>query len=362
MPRPNAGAMGSVKGPRKDPIPILISILVAIIILTSAMFWTEQETGQDATVGLHPLTLEGWLYDYYYNATDMGYDRDEWGGKVIWTEDPASLVNPDPDNLTVPVFVYIPLELTAGNIDAIIGRFFPGVNTSSLYIRPRLSEDGTVVSVGVSDGNKGLTIHRDGLIEYREDYLPIHVDVFRTNESAKEHAIEWLKAHDIWPSDIESISARLYPTWGDNDAIVYLVEASRRDLVPGFDFAPGRLTLCFEANTGKVFDLDLNWPDIDVPFVVTDLPPVDLTLERFGLSEASKTDPKFHVSGFLEYGQARVIRDRGLSDTAPIYFYIPYRFIGSSEPFGTSGEYGVIFPEEHLNNFRIFSPLESQGI
>ena len=218
------------------------------------------------------------------------------------------------------------------------------------------------MSVGVSDGQKGITIHRDGLIEYHEDYLPMHVDVFRTNESAKEHAIEWLKAHDIWPSDIESISARLYPYWGDNDAIVYLVEASRKDLVPGFDFAPGRLTLCFEANTGKVFDLDFYWPDMAVPFVVADLPPVERTLERFGLTEASKTDPKFGVSDYLSYERAWVFRDLGLRETAPLYFYLPYRAIPHSHPYGTSAEYGVIFPEERLDYIRGYSAAGTEGM
>jgi len=344
----NDGA-GRAKGPRRDPIPVLISILVAIVTLTSAMFWTQRETSQDGTMAPRPLTLEGWLYDYYYNATVMGYDRDEWGGKVIWTEDPASLVNPDPGNLTVPVLVHIPRELTTDYIDSIVTKFFPDVNMSSLRYYPSKCKDGIVTAVCVGDGNAHLEIQRDGYIEFEDDYLHIPLDDFRSNESAQEHAIDWLKDHDLWPSDVGGVrivrAAQSY-----DDTIAYVLTVGRQDPFPGFDMSFGRIELTFEANMGTVFDVHIYWPDLTTPFVVTDLPPVERTLDCLGLMEKATNDSTFFVSDMLTYSQAHVIWYMGLRDTAPVYFFLPYRTIGYGQGYmnWTRGDYGVIFPEEAM--------------
>jgi len=313
------------------------------------MFWTQRETPSDETLALRPMTSEGWLYDYYYNATVMGYDRDEWGGKVIWTEDPASLVDSDLDNLTVPVFAYVPRELTAPYIDSLTARFFPGVNSTSLRYYPSKYKDRVVTAVRVGNGCRTLEIQRDGNIEYRAEYLHVPIDVFRSNESAEEHATEWLEAHGLWPSDVGGVritqAANSY-----HETIAYVLTVGRQDPFPGFDMSFGWIELAFEANMGTVFDVHIYWPDLTVPFVVTDLPPVERTLDLFGLEEKAATDSTFFVSDMLTYREARVIGQMGLRDTAPVYFFLPYRTIGYGQGYmnWTCGEYGVIFPEEAL--------------
>jgi len=347
--RKGDGDAGRAKGPGRNYVHALVAILVAILTLASAMFWTGSGPRPEGTRDSGPLTLEGWLYDYYYNATVMGYDRDEWGGKVIWTEDPAALVDPDPDNLTVPVFVYVPRELTAPYIDSLTAKFFPGVNSTSLRYYPSRYKDGVVTAVRVGDGRGTLEIQRDGNIEYRAEYLHVPIDVYRSNESAQEHATEWLEAHGLWPSDVGGVritqAAHSY-----DETIAYVLTVARQDPFPGFDMSFGRIELAFEANMGTVFDVDIYWPELTVPFVVTDLPPVNITLELFGLKQRAENDSTFFVSDMLTYRVARVIRQMGLRDTALVYFYLPYRSIGYGQGYmnWTSGDYGVIFPEEAM--------------
>ena len=83
-------------GQKRGPIPILLTLLVAIVTLISAMFWPARESRPERTPALESMTFEEWLYDYYYSASRLGYDRDKWGGHVIYTDDPATIVNQSP--------------------------------------------------------------------------------------------------------------------------------------------------------------------------------------------------------------------------------------------------------------------------
>ena len=60
-----------------------IALLVAGLTLASAASWTERNYKPGGGPAGPPTTLEGWLYDYYYNATRLGYDRGEWGGRTV---------------------------------------------------------------------------------------------------------------------------------------------------------------------------------------------------------------------------------------------------------------------------------------
>jgi hypothetical protein len=332
--------MGVQRGPRRIRTRILLAVFVVVVTLITAMFWTE------STVTPRPTTLEGWLYDYYYNATRLGYDRGDWGGRVIRTDDPEALINLDPANLTVPVFVRIPTELTDDYLNPMIAKFFPSVEASSLIVRRDTSSDGTIIAVIVRGPNGRLEIDRDdGGVTYYEDRPSTPGVSLETNESAMRYAVDWLKAHGAWPSDAVSITLRRLSHFSSTGEVLYSLTAARKVLGFAFYEMVGRLCLDVDAATGRIDKFLYDWPQVSVPFVCTDLPPLSRVLDHFNLTGPYLNDETFSISENLTYHEASVIWEMGLDNTAPIYFYLPYRWIGYCPGYWSYGSYGAIFPE-----------------
>ena len=102
-------------------VMLLVTIVVMVVIIV-VIGSTQRDDDGDGD--WEPSTTKEWLYDEYYNATEMGYDRSVWGGRVISDGDLESLINATPGNLTVPVFVNVPQELTKDLVESTASRFF----------------------------------------------------------------------------------------------------------------------------------------------------------------------------------------------------------------------------------------------
>ncbi len=76
-----------------SPWRTLLLILALASTLLAAMYWPWPEPRPSGGAAEWPETDQAWLYDYLYNATKLGYDRSEWGGRLIETDDPAALAD-----------------------------------------------------------------------------------------------------------------------------------------------------------------------------------------------------------------------------------------------------------------------------
>ncbi len=321
-----------------------IAVLVVIVLMVSSTLRVDDGDG-----GWEPSTYEEWLYDEYYNATEMGYDRKVWGGRMISEGDLEELINATPGNLTVPVFVNNPHPLTRDFVESTASRFFPEMDI------PQWERDATrdgrdhVLSVqyrNTADGRCFEAWH-DGCIWYdsRTDHTP--GDIYGSNESAKEHALQWLEDRDALPDDTGRISLWRYDIQHHPGTVEYELRMQRR--VGPFDFNSGpksnRIRLKFAAGTGQVLFFEHHWPKLEIAFLVTDLPEVDTVLAEHDLTDVPGTNITTWFCETLFYDEASVIFDSGLKNRAEIYFFLPYRWMGLSYPDRPGSLYGAIFPD-----------------
>jgi len=323
-----------------------IAVLVMAVLVTSSTLMDDG--GSD---GWEPTTYEEWLYDDYYNATEMGYDRDVWGGRVISEGDLESLIDATPGNLTVPVFVNVPPELTQEFVETTASRFFPDMGID-LWER-ELERDGRGNVLGVKyrnvTGGRSFEIWQDGCIWFNARTDHVAGDLFGSNESAREFAVQWLEARDAFPEDTGKVQLWRYDIQHHPGTIEYELRIERR--VGQFDFNSGprsnQIRLRFAAGTGEVLFFEHHWPELAIAFLVTDLPNIDTILAEHDLVAAPQSNITVGFDETLTYDEASVIYDTGLKYTAEVYFFLPYRWMGLSHPADHSpcSLYGVIFPD-----------------
>ena len=328
---------------------MLLLVVTLACILLSAILWpvTPPSYGD----GVWPDTYEEWLYDYLYNSTRLGYDPSVWGGFLIETDNPAALVNTDPSNLTVPVFVTKALKLDDSNILAIIGRFFPGSNVSRMIFNRDIDVDGNVIAVSIRFGTASFNINRDWWFRYGDGTSGLMGNIFSSDQSAMDHAIAWLKAHNAWPDDATRMSISRPPGGRGVPTYTFIVHRC----LMGFNFdvveQGGSIILTFEAATGKVISLDYCWPDLEIPFVVSDLPTVEEVISYHHL----ESDPERQIftwhSDNVTYHRACAFWDLYITHSTPIFIYLPYWQITlncPAWPHTSDGIYGAIFPDTAL--------------
>ncbi len=329
----------------RNVIPLAaIAVLVVIILVISSTLRVDDGDG-----GREPSSYEEWLYDVYYNATRMGYDRSVWGGQVISDGDLESLIDATPGNLTVPVFVNVPHELTQDFVESIASRFFPEMDVDRWEREVTRDEQEQVQSVeyrNMTDG-RSFEIWQDGCIWFdaRTDHAT--GDMFGSNESAREFAIQWLEDRNALPDDTGKVSLWRYDIQYYPGTVEYELRIERR--VGPFDFNSGprsnQIRLKFAAGTGQVLFFEHHWPDLEIAFLVTDLPDIDTVLVEHDLVDVPESNITVRFHEALFYDEASVIFDTGLKNSAEVYFFLPYRWMGLSYPMMPGSLYGAIFPD-----------------
>ncbi len=323
-----------------------IAVLVVIILVISSTLRVE-----DGDEGWEPSTYEEWLYDEYYNATEMGYDRSVWGGRVISDGDLESLIDTTPGNLTVPVFVNVPHELTQDFVESTASRFFPEMDIDRWKREVTRDEQEHVHSVEYRNVALGRSfeVWQDGCIWYDSRTNHTTGDIFGSNESAREHAVQWLEDRDALPEDTGRISLWRYDIQHYPGTVEYELSIGRR--VGPFDFNSGpgsnQIRLKFAAGTGQVLFFEHHWPELEIAFLVTDLPDIDTVLVEHDLLDVPESNITVWFHESLFYDEAYVIFLTGLKNIAEVYFFLPYRLMGLSHPVmeWPGGLYGAIFPD-----------------
>jgi len=323
-----------------------IAVLVVIVLVISSTLMVEDEDD-----GWEPSTYEEWLYDEYYNATEMGYDPSVWGGRVISDGDLESLINATPGNLTVPVFVNVPHELTRDFVESTASRFFPEMDIDRWKREVTRDERENVRSVEYRNKTDGRSfdVWQDGCIWYDSRTDHTTGDIFGSNESAKEHALQWLEDRDALPEDTGRISLWRYDIQHYPGTVEYELNIGRQ--VGPFYFNSGprtnQIRLKFAAGTGQVLFFEHHWPEFEIAFLVTDLPDIDTVLVEHNLVDVPGTNITGWFNETLYYDEASVIFDTGLKNSAEVYFFLPYRWMGLSNTVyeGMGSLYGAIFPD-----------------
>ncbi|MCK5253742.1 MAG: hypothetical protein KAQ96_12370 [Thermoplasmata archaeon] len=323
-----------------------IAVLVVIVLVIGSTLRVD-----DGDDGWEPSTYEEWLYDEYYNATEMGYDRSVWGGRVISEGDLESLINATPGNLTVPVFVNVPHEFTRDFVESTASRFFPEMDIDQWEREVIRDDRDNVLSIEYRNVALGRSfeVRQDGCIWYRSRTDHTTGDIFGSNVTAREHAIQWLEDRDALPEDTGRIGLWTYEGQHYPGTVEYELSIGRR--VGPFDFNSGprsnQIRLKFAAGTGQVLFFEHHWPELEIAFLVTNLPDIDTVLAEHDLVAVPKNNITVWFNESLVYDETSVIFDTGLKNSAEVYFFLPYRWMGLSyrmwESLGSL--YGAIFPD-----------------
>ena len=325
-----------------------IAVLVVIILVISSTLRVD-----DGDDGWEPSTYEEWLYDEYYNATKMEYDRSVWGGRVISEGDLESLINATPGNLTVPVFVNVPHELTQDFTNSIVSRFFPKMDIERWEIGMKRDKQEKLRSVNYVHRNMTdyyvFNVRYDGRLQHITLSYHNKGDIFGSNESAREYALQWLEDRDALPDDTRNISISRWEKWGYPGTVEYELRIERR--VGQFDFnsdlGNNYIRLSFAAGTGQVLFFNWHWPELEIAFLVTDLPDIDTVLAEHNLFDVPDRNITVCFQESFYYNEASVISKIGPKNRAEVYFFLPYRWMGFNYtmvniPFSL---YGAIFPD-----------------
>ncbi len=295
----------------------VIAAIIAFLIFASLK--------QPEPPGWEPSTYEEWLYDGYYNASEIGYDTDVWGGRVIKEEDLEALINPDPNNLTLPVFAYDAVELTDDYINETIAQFFPEINMSSLE-KTRLFMDGNrLYYVELQNRECRIKLTGSGGFEYSSKLRLSSGDIM-TNDSAVALAFEYLEDCGIVLDDVGHVDVHRHPYSTQPGVVVYTVKLQR--YVHGFRTYPSGLCnqvyFRFEGSTMRIDEFEFHWPELTMPFVVTDLPTLEEIRDYHGIQDDPAMNISYGVWENITYYVPPNIQQNKYDCDSPVYFILPH--------------------------------------
>ena len=118
-----------------------------------------------------------------------------------------------------------------------------------------------------------------------------------------------------------------------------------------FDFNSGpgsnQIRLKFAAGTGRVLFFEHHWPELEIAFLVTDLPDIDTVLVEHDLVDVPESNITVWFHEALLYDDAYMVLLADLKNSVEVYFFLPYRWMGVSHPVMESqgSLYGAIFPD-----------------
>jgi hypothetical protein len=297
-----------------------------------------------------PSTYEEWLYDGFYNASEIGYDTDVWGGRVIKEGDFETLINQDSKNLTLPVFVYDAVKLTDDYINETVVQFFPDINMSSLEKTRLFKEGDRLYHVELQNSECRIKLTGSGGIDYTSKLKLSSGDIM-TNESAVTLAFDYLAACGMVLDDIGYVDVSRHPYSTKSGIVTYTVKLHR--YVHGFRIYPSglcnKVMIRFEGSTTRIDEFEFHWPELKMPFVVTDLPTTEDIMDYHGfhdnpalnISNSFRENVTYFVPNKIQQNQYDCITD--------LYFILPYRyFYIEDHHMMHHGKWcSVIFPERH---------------
>lgn len=311
-----------------------------------------------------PETYEEWLYDGYYNESRSQYNRSMWGGEVVDTDDPWSVSNTDPHDLTVPVMAYRATRLSDMTVRLTVERFLPWLEYEDLV----MTRDGRGVDrtwqVTLRADGVHVELDRRGRLEFRRDMLVGPGDVIGSTDHFLDNVTEYLVDCDALPpeQEVKDLEVGRYPYWNDlksrgHGRFLYVAKWSRQG--NGYEIHSGEdvntIEVRTEAGTGRMIFLSYHWPDLVTALAVTDLPPPETLMSHHGLENTNDPDVWYRWDKELVYYEPNFLLVSGdmYMVKAKVFFFLPYRPVSMVyERPGSPGvyiseisHYGVIFPD-----------------
>ena len=331
---------------RRFLAPVVLSFLVLLILFSYAIYFEKTTTSEDTR-------YEETLYESLYNAEKLGYNPDQWGGKVLYPGEKDAGTSLELGGLVLPVYAYEDRELEDQYAFMMMAKYFPEVDCKNIYDTMYVQLLDSEGCIAISNGTTEYRFYPDGHFTFSalRGYSQSGIDQFESIESVKSFALDYLELHGGVPDDIAEITVSGGAPW--KGVIHYTVKIQRG--LEDLRTMPFSLTsvveLEIDGTKREVMSMYYGWRELTLAFYITDLPSPQEVLTYHHLNLTRNNVKDWEPKDCLVYIDLPFDRNPSSSlfpDTVT-HFLLP--FWVAIDDYGDNEYCNAIFPECFSNDY-----------